>query len=69
MGGAANIEDVIACATSRLRISIKQPVDVELAQLEGAGVKDFMKINDNLYHLLVQDNPTAHEAELKSRIK
>ncbi|RCU49802.1 PTS glucose transporter subunit IIBC [Corallincola luteus] len=69
MGGAANVADVIACATSRLRISIKQPVDVELAQLEGAGVKDFMRINDNLYHLLVQDNPTAHEAELRSRIK
>ncbi|MCM2678540.1 PTS transporter subunit EIIB [Echinimonas agarilytica] len=63
-GGVDNIEKVTRCATSRIRLLLKQPVDVDVSTLELPLAKATMRVEDNLYHILVGDYAEAYEAAI-----
>lgn len=56
LGGSANIERVLACATSRVRINLHRPLGQEPDFGNGTGVRDIMRIHERLYHLLVTED-------------
>ncbi|MBW8189407.1 PTS glucose transporter subunit IIBC [Neiella marina] len=60
-GGADNIEKVTRCATSRIRLLLKQPVDVDPDTVNLPLAKATMKVQGNLYHILVGDYAEAYE--------
>ncbi|GAA5219025.1 PTS glucose transporter subunit IIBC [Corallincola platygyrae] len=68
MGGSSNIDSFQACATSRLRLKLKQPVQPDTDKLLQAGVTDVMKINDTVFHLLLGDLANACEQEVANQL-
>lgn len=69
LGGSNNIQSVLSCATSRIRISLHRPVELSRKSLANYGVNDLMKINSQLYHLVITKNALDFEQELKRCIK
>ncbi len=65
LGGPGNIERVMACATSRVRITLKQALDGPLNAHSFDGVRDVMKIQETLYHLLVEGSAAELEQALE----
>jgi PTS system glucose-specific IIC component len=53
LGGRENIKDLTACATTRLRLNVKDASTVDLAGLSKAGVLASVKVSDHLLHLIV----------------
>lgn len=53
LGGKDNIEDLGACATTRLRLTIKRKESVDLAGLKAAGVLATVQVSEQLFHLIV----------------
>jgi PTS system glucose-specific IIC component len=53
LGGKDNIEELGACATTRLRLTVKHNEAVNLADLKSAGVLAAVQVSDNLLHLIV----------------
>lgn len=60
-GGADNIKKVTRCATSRIRLLLNEPVDVDPDTVNLPLAKATMKVQDNLYHILVGDYAEAYE--------
>jgi len=69
LGGCGNIQSVISCATSRVRVSLHQPIELSRKSLIDAGVNDLMKINSRLYHLVVTGDAAEYEQEFKKCVK
>ena len=65
LGGIANIERVLACATSRVRINLLRPLDQEPDVCSEPGIRDVMRIHERLYHLLVTDDAEGLEQALQ----
>ena len=53
LGGKANVEDLTACATTRLRIKVRQSDPVDLPALSAAGVMAAVEVSDRVLHLIV----------------
>ncbi len=53
LGGKNNISNLSACATTRLRLNVKDSSVVDLAGLRKAGVMASVKVQDDLLHLIV----------------
>ncbi len=66
LGGAGNILDLSACATTRLRLTVKRKQDVDLTRLREAGVLASVEVTDNLFHLIVGLRADAIAAELNA---
>ena len=65
LGGKDNIQDILACATSRLRLELKQSVQFDEAALRSIGVKHIMPINDRVVHFLMGDEAQSTELAMK----
>ncbi|WP_428243541.1 PTS glucose transporter subunit IIBC [Gynuella sp.] len=68
LGGKDNIQDCLACATSRLRLELKDQVKWDEAELRNAGVKRVMRINETVVHLLLGDQASATEQAMKEQL-
>ncbi len=68
LGGIGNIGEVAACATTRLRVDVKEQARVNAAELKSAGVLAVVPIHDRLLHLIVGVQAKALEEELKRRV-
>jgi PTS system glucose-specific IIC component len=53
LGGKENISDLGACATTRLRLTVKESKAVDLERLKSAGVLASVEVSDQLLHLIV----------------
>jgi PTS system glucose-specific IIC component len=53
LGGKENIEELGACATTRLRLTVKRQESVDLAGLKAAGVLATVQVSEQLLHLIV----------------
>ena len=53
LGGRDNIGELGACATTRLRLSIREKSKVDWPGLRDAGVLASVEVSDGLYHLIV----------------
>lgn len=51
-GGLKNIESIQCCAHSRIRLSLKQPIELNLKALKIPYVEAIMLISPTLYHLI-----------------
>ena len=68
LGGKDNIQDCLACATSRLRLELKNQVNWDEAELRNAGVQRVMRINETVVHLLLGDKAGATEQAMKEQL-
>ena len=66
LGGRDNIGEMGACATTRLRLSIKEKSQVDWEGLREAGVLASVEVSEGLYHLIVGWRAEAVAAELES---
>jgi glucose-like phosphotransferase system IIB component len=66
LGGKENVESVLACATSRLRLEIKNDAVINEKALKNAGVSHVMKINERIVHLLLGDEASGTEQAMKA---
>lgn len=66
LGGAGNIVAPSACATTRLRLSVKESNAVDLASLRRAGVLASVEVSAGLYHLIVGWEAESIAAELQN---
>lgn len=64
LGGRGNIEHLDACATTRLRLTVKRSEAVSLPDLKAAGVLAAVQVSDNLLHLIVGFQADAIANEL-----
>ncbi len=65
LGGKSNIEQLEACATTRLRLTVKDGTAIDLAGLKGAGVLAAVQVTGQLLHLIVGMQAQAVAKELK----
>ncbi len=66
LGGARNIVDLGACATTRIRLSVKDGGAVDLLRLKQAGVMASVKVTDDLLHLIVGWQAESLAEELRA---
>ena len=66
LGGKENVESVLACATNRLRLELKNLAPVNESALKQAGVSHVMKINDRVVHLLFGEATVGTEQAMKA---
>lgn len=52
LGGVANIEQIEACST-RLRILLKEKVDINLEMIRGLGAKGVLEKNQKEIHIVI----------------
>lgn len=55
LGGRENIVNALACATSRLRLELKNSDLVQEDKLQNLGVFKVIRIDDKVVHLLMGD--------------
>ncbi|GGA89828.1 PTS glucose transporter subunit IIBC [Neiella marina] len=63
-GGVDNIKKVTRCATSRIRLLLREPVDVDPDTIDLPLSQATMKVQENLYHILVGEYAEAYEAAI-----
>ncbi|TXR52023.1 PTS glucose transporter subunit IIBC [Reinekea thalattae] len=68
LGGKANIQGVLTCSTNRLRLELKQRVDLDVNQMKALGVKHIMPVNDNVVHLLMSGEASRTEQAMKKAL-
>ncbi|MDX1341802.1 MAG: PTS transporter subunit EIIB [Reinekea sp.] len=66
LGGKSNVVDVLACATSRLRLELNSQVTLDEAELKKLGVTHVMKINDRIVHLLLGNSAAETGQAMKA---
>ena len=66
LGGKDNVVDVLACATSRLRLELKSLTQIDEAALKQAGVSHVMRINERVIHLLLGEQANGTEQAMKA---
>nr|WP_272912041.1 PTS transporter subunit EIIB [Reinekea blandensis] len=66
LGGKDNVIGVLACATSRLRIELRQETQLDDTVLKTLGVTHVMKISDQVVHLLMGEQAADTEQALQS---
>ncbi|WP_068110946.1 PTS transporter subunit EIIC [Tropicimonas marinistellae] len=65
LGGASNVQLVEACAETRLRVSLRDPAQLDTGGLAMAGVGGVQQLGDGILHLLVGLNAEQFAGELK----
>ncbi len=68
LGGAHNIERVDGCAETRLRIVLRDTVQLDEAVLRQAGVEAVVRLAQNTVHLLVGLNADQYAAEMRGQL-
>lgn len=68
LGGKENVQSVLACATSRLRLELKSNVELDESALRKAGVTHVMRINERVVHLLLGDTASGTEQAMKAML-
>jgi len=68
LGGKSNVITVAACAQTRIRLTVKDNSTVDEASLKEKGVAAVVRIDDNLFHLLVGLNADQYAAEMNGQI-
>lgn len=66
IGGRENIGTLVACATTRLRLTVKDSTAVNLSGLKNAGVLASVKVSENLFHLIVGFQAESLAEELRA---
>lgn len=64
IGGKDNIESVLVCATSRVRLELRTDTKLNEHALRAAGVTQVMRINERIVHLLMGDDAEGAEQAL-----
>jgi PTS system glucose-specific IIC component len=64
LGGRGNVTELSACATTRLRVTVKEDSAVDLALLKRAGVLAAVQVTDRLLHVIVGWQAESLAAEL-----
>ncbi len=68
LGGKSNVATVAACAQTRIRLSVKDSKAIDETSLKEKGVAAVVRIDDNLFHLLVGLNADQYAAEMSGQI-
>jgi PTS system glucose-specific IIC component len=68
LGGTHNIERVDGCAETRLRVVLRDPVQLDEAALRQAGVEAVVRFANNTVHLLVGLNADQYAAEMRGQL-
>jgi PTS system glucose-specific IIC component len=68
LGGKGNIVRVDACATTRLRLVVKDRARVREAALRAAGVADVVRVGGDVLHLLTGLNADQYDAEMRGQL-
>jgi PTS system glucose-specific IIC component len=68
LGGARNVAELSACATTRLRISVKEHSALDRDALEEAGVLAVVPAGEKLYHLIVGWHADRLATELQAAL-
>jgi PTS system glucose-specific IIC component len=68
LGGAANIEQVEACAETRLRLVVGDEGVVDGEALRRAGAQGLMRLAERRIHLLVGLHADRYAAEMKAQL-
>ncbi len=68
LGGKSNVTTVAACAQSRIRLTVKDNKNIDETSLKEKGVAAVVRIEDNLFHLLVGLNADQYAAEMSGQI-
>lgn len=68
LGGKANIDDLSSCATTRLRLCVKDSSAVNISDLKQAGVLASVKVSDGLFHLIVGSQAESLAEELRASL-
>ncbi len=68
LGGKNNVATVAACAQTRIRLKIKDSKAMDETALKENGVAAVVRIDDNLFHLLVGINADQYAAEMSGQI-
>jgi PTS system glucose-specific IIC component len=69
LGGAGNVTQLTACATTRLRISIKEQSSVNRETLKKSGVLAVVDVADRVLHLIVGWQAEAIASEVKQQLQ
>jgi PTS system glucose-specific IIC component len=69
LGGARNVTQLTACATTRLRISIKEQASVDREILKKSGVLAVVDVADRVLHLIVGWQAEAIASEVKRQLQ
>jgi len=68
LGGKANVSDLFACASSRLRVTVKEQGRVSSDALTSAGVLAVVPVRERLLHLIVGLQAESLAQELKQQL-
>ncbi len=68
LGGKSNIGAFDACASTRLRLNVKDGAAVDLSRIQDSGVMASVKVNETLLHLIVGWQAESLAEELRSAI-
>jgi PTS system glucose-specific IIC component len=68
LGGAGNVIELFACATTRVRVAVKEQAKVSADTLEKAGVLAVVPIRDKLLHLIVGPEAESLSGDLKRQL-
>jgi len=68
LGGAANIVRVDACATTRVRVVVRDSRQVQEAALRAEGIAALVKLDGQVHHLLAGLNADQYAAEMRGQL-
>jgi phosphotransferase system IIB component len=68
LGGAGNVNELAACAGTRVRVAVREQGKVSADALEKAGVLAVVPIRDRLLHLIVGPQAEALSVDLKRQL-
>jgi PTS system glucose-specific IIC component len=68
LGGAGNVSELLACAATRLRVTVKEQARVSADALKNAGVLAVVPIRERLLHLIVGLQAESIAQELKRQV-
>jgi PTS system glucose-specific IIC component len=68
LGGRENIEQVAACAVTRLRVIVRNANAVDEAALAAAGAQGMMRVGDSAMHVIVGPHADDYAAAMRSQL-
>ncbi len=69
LGGAANVKTAEACARTRVRLVLADPMLLDEAALRASGVEGVMRLSGGIVHLVLGDEAEALAAALNAALK
>jgi len=68
LGGRENIEQVAACAVTRLRVTVRNANVVDEEALAAAGAQGLMRVGDSAMHVIVGPHADEYAAAMRSQL-